>query len=325
MNDTESDEPKKNKKKLNNNIKKQLYCSNCGKSGHAFKNCTDPITSYGFVGVKIDTDNKTVTDTVIDKINNELRISSRCGIKYVNENDITNFSIFTNKIKFLLIRRKHSLGFMEFVRGRYKIDNINAIIYLFKQMIQPEINKIGQYDFDLLWKDLWGEDNNKDFEYKNSKEKFEKLKEGGDDFLNLKFYIEKVKPQWESPEWGFPKGRRNYQETDLDCAMREFEEETNIHKSQYNILSISPLEETFIGTNGIQYKHIYFMCSMNNNGQQASLDSTNKIQTDEIGDIGWFTYNEVIERFRPYHTERIKLLSDIYITILNIIIDMVHE
>ena len=32
--------------------------------------------------------------------------------------------------------------------------------------------------------------------------------------------------QWSDTEWGFPKGRRNYQEDDRKCALREFEEET---------------------------------------------------------------------------------------------------
>jgi 8-oxo-dGTP pyrophosphatase MutT (NUDIX family) len=31
---------------------------------------------------------------------------------------------------------------------------------------------------------------------------------------------------WEEPEWGFPKGRRDTQESDWVCALREFKEET---------------------------------------------------------------------------------------------------
>ena len=34
-------------------------------------------------------------------------------------------------------------------------------------------------------------------------------------------------------EWGFPKGRRNFQEKDIVCGIREFEEETG-----YNINDI---------------------------------------------------------------------------------------
>ncbi len=30
-------------------------------------------------------------------------------------------------------------------------------------------------------------------------------------------------------EWGIPKGRRNNKESDLEVALREFEEETNVN------------------------------------------------------------------------------------------------
>ena len=40
------------------------------------------------------------------------------------------------------------------------------------------------------------------------------------------------------PEWGFPKGRRNYQENDIDCATREWEEETGYSRNQIKMVKI---------------------------------------------------------------------------------------
>ena len=58
------------------------------------------------------------------------------------------------------------------------------------------------------------------------------------------------KTQWKETEWEFPKGRRNYQEKDLDCALREFEEETGILRNNISVIeNILPFEEIFIGTN----------------------------------------------------------------------------
>ena len=51
--DFDFDDKKKCKKKKAN-IKKSLYCGNCGKGGHLYRNCTEPITSFGLVNVKID-------------------------------------------------------------------------------------------------------------------------------------------------------------------------------------------------------------------------------------------------------------------------------
>ncbi len=64
----------------------------------------------------------------------------------------------------------------------------------------------------------------------DNSEKFEALKAGitltnGETF-SLADLMEETNTSWIEPEWGFPKGRRNNQETDLDCALREFKEET---------------------------------------------------------------------------------------------------
>ncbi len=53
------------------------------------------------------------------------------------------------------------------------------------------------------------------------------------------------------PEWGFPKGRRIRCESDLDCALREFNEETNIPQDSIHVFKNIVLSETFRGTNDI--------------------------------------------------------------------------
>jgi 8-oxo-dGTP pyrophosphatase MutT (NUDIX family) len=37
---------------------------------------------------------------------------------------------------------------------------------------------------------------------------------------------------YEHPEWEFPKGRKNKDESDIECALREFEEETGINRDK---------------------------------------------------------------------------------------------
>ena len=70
----------------------------------------------------------------------------------------------------------------------------------------------------------------------SSQKKFDCLNNGftvNDVLVNLDTLINDSTTKWNEPEWEFPKGRRNQQEKDLDCAKREFEEETG-----YNIDSI---------------------------------------------------------------------------------------
>lgn len=304
--------------------KKNFYCINCGKEGHLSKNCNLPITSYGIILLHFE-DLTYIRDKLIhnfkvadDSIINNLQI----GISIEGTKDIELFCTFKNSIKMLLIQRKHTLGFLEFIRGRYTIENVDGIIFLFKQMIPSEIDKIKNMSFDDLWNEIWGDKNKVNYqnEYVASKEKFNKLKNENNGFLGLRFYIENVVPNWDYAEWGFPKGRRNLKEDDKECAIREFMEETNINPDQFIILdNLEPIEESFIGTNGINYRHIYYI------GIAASdiapqIDSTNKIQTSEIGDIRYFSYEEAIKLIRPYHTERQRLITLTYIYFMNKII-----
>ena len=34
--------------------KKIIFCNNCGKNNHEYKECRDPVTSYGIILVDID-------------------------------------------------------------------------------------------------------------------------------------------------------------------------------------------------------------------------------------------------------------------------------
>ena len=61
------------------------FCNNCGKIGHLFHQCKIPITSIGVIAFRINSINDT--------------------------------------IQYLLIRRKDTLGFIDFLRGKYSLNN----------------------------------------------------------------------------------------------------------------------------------------------------------------------------------------------------------
>jgi len=299
------------------NRRKKLYCGNCGKYGHIYKKCNEPVTSLGIITFKLDLiqiKNKFPNfDTKF--LNNEEQNINIIKNNSKNYNNFQYIDFFKDKIRFLLIRRKNTLGYIEFIRGKYDIDDINYLIYLFEQMTNDEINNIATKDLPILWKELWQNSSNKtyEFEFAQSLQKFTKLKEDNNHF-NLSFYIKNIKPKYDTPEWGFPKGRRNLHERNVDCAKREFFEETGFE--EYRLLeNIYPLNEVFIGTNGIPYKHIYFIAYCNND-TVPFLDPGNHTQTDEIGDIGWFTYEEALKKIRPYHTERKKILNELLLYII---------
>lgn len=59
--------------------------------------------------------------------------------------------------------------------------------------------------------------------------------------------------------WEIPKGSKNKDETNIDCAIREFYEETSIDYSKYKIIhEIEPVCST-VHDDNIEYKTFYYL------------------------------------------------------------------
>lgn len=310
-----------------------ISCNNCGKTDHIFKSCTKPIRSYGIILLQLDIE-PSIRDKIIEKL-----VDPNISFDYdvenkeitVNDyNDMELFSLLKNSIKILLIQRKHSVGFVEFMRGRYNINNVDGIIFLFKQMTPYEIEMIKRGSFEDLWDYLWGTNKagvSNLNDYNISKNKFEKLKSNDNEHLGLQFYVTNITPDYKFPEWGFPKGRKNnINEDGKNTAKREFTEETNYGPENYIILDkINPIEESLIGTNGISYKHIYYIAIANDIKQQPHIENDNVNQINEIGDINFFLYEDAMKIIRPYHIDKQKIITQLYMFMMNKIIGYVKE
>ena len=68
-------------------MKTYNFCNNCGKQGHLYQHCKSPITSIGVIA----------------------------------------FKKIENQHKYLMICRKDSLGYVDFMRGKYPIFNLSLI------------------------------------------------------------------------------------------------------------------------------------------------------------------------------------------------------
>jgi 8-oxo-dGTP pyrophosphatase MutT (NUDIX family) len=345
---------------------RRKMCSNCGKYGHEVRSCNEPITSYGIINIEImenTNENLILKDKFSTKKNTYYKIVSKkypdikcfvsnnirlCEdqndiykldnetIPYDDDEHIRKFCYYKDKILFMMVSRKFSLGFIEFVRGRYDVSDAKTIINLFQQMYRDEIKYIhkNQYD-DILYYFLNRNNESKEVvlnriyegkysnEYCEAKIKFNTLlnpmeDENNDVPWSLNFYTKNIRPKWRKPEWGFPKGRRDKRtEENLSCACREFEEESGYKKNEYCVLNkIEPIEEKMTGTNGVNYKHIYYL-AINNCDIERELKD---YDTYEIGEIKWFTYDEAILHIRPYHMEKKKILTRVYLFILNYLI-----
>jgi 8-oxo-dGTP pyrophosphatase MutT (NUDIX family) len=201
-----------------------------------------------------------------------------------------------------MIRRKDSMSFAEFMRGKYDPENIPYVSTLIKNMTLKEQAAVASDTFETLWRQMWGDDRMTS-DYVQSREKFHLLDRVALMQQNISEYTE--------PEWGFPKGRRMRGESDLTCAIREFDEETNIPRESFVVLKNIILTETFMGLNNVQYKHVYFVALLKDPSLVNLSQKLTPVQRREISGIGWKTFPEAQALVRPHHVERKNMLEQL--------------
>lgn len=217
------------------------YCNNCGKYGHSQHECVLPCISIGII---------------LFRINN-------------------------NIIEYLLIRRKETFGYCDYIKNRSKNCNLTFLKNIIDEMTIDEKKYIvDKYDDKVA-----------------------------NDIIKLSETV------WYEPEWGFPKGRRNNGEKDLDCGLREFSEETGFDLKNITLIeNVNPYEELFIGSNLKSYKQKYYLAYTDYINSDTILE---KFQKSEVSKMNWFTIDECNNIIRPYNIEKIKLINNIHETILN--------
>jgi ADP-ribose pyrophosphatase YjhB (NUDIX family) len=307
-----------NMNNMNNSNKSQIFCTNCGKTGHKYKGCPMPITSYGIITMKINSEkiNDILKSQYIHKglvydYNDNIAIDkyNKTINKVYTEDELNNI---IENVELLLICRRNSVGYIELIRGKYDINDDEYIEFLFKQMTDKEIRMIkdNKSNYEYIWCDLW----NETLETTKFKKDYIIAKEKFDELCNKNFFDQEFTNEYNEPEWGFPKGRRNNNEKNLQCALREFNEETSLNKDDILILNkLYPFNEVFTGTDGIIYKHVYFIAI-----KDKDIDVDKNKLSYEIGDIRWVKFNEALELIRPYHDERKKIINEVIKFLANI-------
>lgn len=244
-----------------------MYCNNCGGKGHLFRTCRDPVLS--------------------------------CGILLINS---PTLPVVASNVQVLMIRRKDSMSFAEFMRGKYDPDDTPYVSTLMKNMTLKEQASVATEPFETLWRQLWGDDR-QSADFIHGRDRFNQLDRVGLMRANLSEYTE--------PEWGFPKGRRMRGETDMACAVREFGEETNLPREAYVVLKNIIFEETFVGLNNVRYKHVYFVALLKQPELVNLAQRFTSMQRREISGIGWKTIEEAKALVRPHHTERLTMIENL--------------
>ena len=277
------------------NKQSTTICTNCNMSGHSYKYCLAPVNSYGIIAFRV----------------KDASWSLAKGLTANNGRGLNGIDSVMQNVEFLLIQRKDSLRFVDFVRGKYTVSDPAYLKQMLSNMTNEEREFLKTTTFDNLWKRVWGSASVRNYknDYDNSKQRFDAITARDETGKNmLECIIEETSTIWTQPEWGFPKGRRNPGESDMKCAIREFEEETGIAEGDIKVVqNMEPLLETFYGDNHIHYCHKYFLAQIPV-GVDYSPIQTNMHMSREIGDIGWFTIDEALTRIRSENVEKREIL-----------------
>ena len=257
------------------------FCYNCGKQGHTYNICLLPVMSYGIILYRM-----------------------KDGIPY-----------------YLMVQRNCTPDYKELIRGKFEFENPEYIYKLVSRITWHEINAILTLSHKELYQGIekfYKVRKNKQYyeKYKKAKENFQKLIAGHQNSQCELIKFDKIikrnnQTHFLEPDWGFPKGRRNYRgnESDLDCALREVCEETGIPEHYYQLAPETiNFTEVYRGTNDVQYAHKYYVAQCPNNVTYY-IDPNNKHQVGEIRKMEWYTYEEAVDMIRPYHEEKKKVIQ----------------
>lgn len=250
-----------------------IFCNNCGDRGHAFRECKKPVLSCGIILLR----------------NRETPLQP------------AQLPLDVNNVELLMIRRKDSMSYTEFMRGKYDTTDYQYVLRLLENMTSCELSALRSQPFEALWARMWNNADKHEHEMPFAKEKF----------ISVSHLLTSAKSVYPEPEWGFPKGRRYRCESDVQCAQREFFEETNIPRNAYILVKDVEFKETFLGTNGIPYEHKYFLAILTQPSQFNLHQKFTCIQKREISAIGWKTMSDCMMLTRPHYTGREQMLIDL--------------
>lgn len=277
--------------------KKRIYCVNCGLPDHFYKQCQAPTTSFGLVAIRRYRAEK-----------------ARCAIPTL-EFECEKQVVHTDRVPpiedsgflVLLVQRKDTMGFIDFVRGKYPKNEPEKgemlKVYL-EEMTCEERHRLRTRSFSEIWDLLWLNHESKCYltESELAEKKFSSL--------DIPALLEKTECRWSQSEWGFPKGRKNIHESQYQCAVREFCEETGYNKRQFRTLNDSFIEESFLGTNGVAYKHVYFIAEFLEKTPAPVLTQRPEQQC-EVKNVGWFTPEQCLSILRPYDVQKKNVIQEV--------------
>lgn len=201
------------------------------------------------------------------------------------------------RFEIIAIKKRYTYYYFSFVFGHYKKYNSKQLQYLFDNMTFGEKVDILSMKFSNMWYRLWLCDPETQYtaekdkaSYYHKKAKFEAmfLRDNG---KRLKRLINNSSNA--STIWEIPKGSRNKDENDAECAIREFSEESNIPPNSYTILwDVKPIIQSH-KENNVIYRSVYYVAYLHKNIAWKPKVRFDTLQMSEVEQIKWISFPDI--------------------------------
>lgn len=140
------------------------------------------------------------------------------------------FKKVKNQLLFLLIKKKYSYHFSDIVSGNYT--GISDFLTLTSKLTYDEKELLMTGNFNLIWSGIYSNRRFQTNNFHKCKNKFSGVYKDNKEKIHQYLLSSSVIEN----KWELPKGHKiNTDILDVDAALREFTEETNIKRSDYKL------------------------------------------------------------------------------------------
>lgn len=177
--------------------------------------------------------------------------------------------------RLLLVKKRCTYYFVEFVKGNYDLDDPHRLRHMFNNMESQEKLAILSGNFDELWMRQWLTHPLAARSIRNLYPPCSSMVNPTPEYFyrcekkyNATYRSGRLRSLMDGTRcisgiWELPKGRRNANETPLMCASREFHEEVSISPDDYELIDPEPRKFSLMDDN-VVYNSSIFICVLTN-------------------------------------------------------------
>lgn len=268
-----------------------LLCLKCGSKKHPMHTtCGCPVTSFGLIVLSNDKISGKMYDPTREFHCSGWHPSKPIYSVYKSQSKLRNPDMTV-----LLVERKDTIAFINLIQGNYPVNKKDVIVeQCVADLTCEERFKILNFTWDELWAIVGSKRKNKIACFF----KFKKLK--------INEFFQRIPCMYTEADYTMPKGRLKPGETTIQCAVREFSEETGYDEQEIDVTYNYPFfVEDFVGTDDKRYRNVFYIASINEKAKIKFTPSDNYLQRKEVRNVGWFSLLECMDLLRDNKKKRI--------------------